>query len=100
MAQMGIRLVVLTETKFFNNRHPKAASGYTIMCSEAANAHQGGVALLWVEDDPKFEVESVQFRNGPHIVTFQVVTGDEQFYVVGVYIPQAARRELTVFGRH
>ncbi len=77
LTQMGIGLVVLTETKIVDDRHPKAASGYTIMCSEAVSAHQGGIALLWVEDDPKFEVKLVQFQNGPNIVPCQIVTGVE-----------------------
>ncbi len=42
---------------------------------------------MWKEDYPKFEVEMVLFNNGPYIVTFQLAMGDEQFYVVGVYIP-------------
>ncbi len=87
LVQMGIGLAVLIETKNIDNRHPKAASGYTIMCSEAASAHQGGATLLWVEDDPRFEVKSVQFQNGLNIMKFQVVTGNEQFYIVGVCIP-------------
>jgi hypothetical protein len=42
---------------------------------------------MWKEDDPKFEVESVLFNNGPNIVTFQLATRDEQFYVTEIYIP-------------
>jgi hypothetical protein len=87
LAQMGVGLAVLTETKLVDNKHPKTASGYTIMCSKAVSGHQGGVALMWKEDNPKFEVESVLFNNGPNIVTFQVTTGVERFYVIGVYIP-------------
>ena len=33
---------------------------------------------MWKEDDPKIEVESVLFNNGPNIVTFQLATGDER----------------------
>jgi hypothetical protein len=57
------------------------------MCSKAVSIRQGGVGLLWKEGDSRFEVESVAFRNGPNIVTFQVVTGDRRYYVVGTYIP-------------
>ena len=77
LAQMRVRLVVLTETKLVDDRHSKTASGYSIMCSKAVSGHQGGVALMWKEDDPKFEVESVLFNSGPNIVTF---------HVIGVYI--------------
>jgi hypothetical protein len=58
LAQMRVGLAVLTETKLVDDRHPKTASGYTIMCSKAVSGHQGGVALVWKENDPKFEVES------------------------------------------
>ena len=50
--------------------------------------HQArGSGLLWKDGDSRFEVESVAFKNGPNVVTFQVVTGDCRYYVVGVYIP-------------
>jgi hypothetical protein len=84
---MRVGLAVLTETKLVNDRHPKTASGYAIMCSKAVSGHQGGVALMWKEDDPKFVVELVLFNNGPNIVTFQLVMGDERLYVIGIYIP-------------
>jgi hypothetical protein len=84
LAKMEVGLAVLTETKLVDDRHPKTASGYTIMCSKAVSRHQGGVALMWKENDPKFEVELVLFNNGPNIVTFQLTTGDEQFYVIGI----------------
>ena len=39
LAQMEVGLAVLTETKLVDNRHPKTASGYTIMCSKAVSGH-------------------------------------------------------------
>ena len=87
LAQMRVGLAVLKETKLANNRHPKTASGYAIMCLKAVTGPQGGVPLMWKEDNPKFEVELVLFNNGPNIMTFQLATGDEQFYVIGIYIP-------------
>jgi hypothetical protein len=87
LAQMRVGLAVLTETKRVDNRHPKTASGYSIMCSKAVSGHQGGVTLMWKDDDPKVEVESVLFYNGPNIVTFQLATGDKRFYIIGTYIP-------------
>ena len=84
---MRVGLAVLTETKLVDDRHPKTASGYSIMCSKAERGHKGGVALMWKENDPKFEVKSVLFNNGPNIVTFQLTTGYEWFYVIGIYVP-------------
>ena len=76
LAQMGVDIAVLQETKIVEKKYTKAAAGYTIMCSKAVSIRQGGVGLLWKEGDSRFKVESVTFRNGPNIVTFQVVTGD------------------------
>ena len=92
LAQMRVGLVVLTETKLANDRHPKTASGYAIMCSKAVSRHQEGVVLMWTEDKPEFEVELVLFNNGPDIVTFQLATGDERFYLIGIYIPPDCNR--------
>ena len=91
LVQMRVGLAVLTETKLVDDRHPKTAYGYTIMCLKAVSGHQGGVALMWKEDDLQFTVESVLFNNGPNIVTFQVETGNVRFYVIGVYIPPDCR---------
>jgi hypothetical protein len=57
------------------------------MCSKAVSIRQGGMGLLWKDGDSRFKVESVAFKNRPNVVTFQVVTGDCWYYVVGVNIP-------------
>jgi hypothetical protein len=41
---------------------------------------------LWKENHQGFEVESAKFLT-PNLLTFQLVTGDERFYCMGVYIP-------------
>ena len=87
LAQMRVVLAVQTETKLVDNRHPKTTSGCAIMCLKAVSGHQGGIALMWKEDGLKYEVKLVLFNNGPNIVTFQLATGDERFYVMGIYIP-------------
>ncbi len=92
MAQMGIGLAVLMETKIVNDWYPKAAVGYTIMCYKAASSNQGGVALMWKEDNLKFEVKLVLFNNVANTLMFQLITRDEQFYVIGAYIPPNCMR--------
>ena len=76
LAQMGVDIAVLQETKIVNEKYTKAAAGYTIHCSKAVSIRQGGVGLLWKDIDSRFEVELVEFMNGPNVVTFQVVTGN------------------------
>ncbi len=42
---------------------------------------------MWKEDNLKFEVKLVLFNQSPNTLTSQLATGDEQFYVIGTYIP-------------
>jgi hypothetical protein len=86
LAQMGVGLTILTETKVTDDRHPRLASGYNILVSKAASHNQGGIALLWKENCGEYEVELVCIMT-PNLVTFQLVTSNEQFYCMGVYIP-------------
>jgi hypothetical protein len=87
MAQMGMGEAVLTVTNIVDNWYPKSTTKYTLMCSKVARCTQGGVALMWKEDKLKFEVELVLLSNGLNILTFQLITGDKGFYIVGAYIP-------------
>ena len=50
LAQMGVGLAILTETKVMDDRHPCLASGYKILTLKAASHNQGGIALLWKEN--------------------------------------------------
>jgi hypothetical protein len=67
------------------------AAGYTIMSSKVVSCSQGGMALTWREDNLKFKVKLVLFH-GPNTLTFQLTMGDEQIYVVGIYIPPSCTR--------
>jgi hypothetical protein len=91
LVQMGIEVEVLTETKFVNNWYPKSAMVYTIMCSKVVSCTQGGVALVWKENNLRFKVELGLFHC-PNTLTFQLTMGDEQFYCVRLYIPPNCTR--------
>jgi hypothetical protein len=86
LMQMGVGLAILMETKVTDSRHPCLASGYKILPSKVASHNQGGIALLWKENCGDYEVELACIVM-PNLLTFQLVTGDEQFYCMGVYIP-------------
>ena len=77
---------MVMETKITDARYTRLTSGYKILASKAASHNQGGIALLWKENHQGFEVESAIFLT-PTLLTFQLVTGDERFYCMGVYIP-------------
>jgi hypothetical protein len=44
--------------KVSNDQYPKFSSGYKIILLKAVSKNQGGVALLWKEGHPSFEVEA------------------------------------------
>ena len=48
--------------------------------------NQGGIALLWTENNWGFEVDSAKIVT-LNLLTFLLITGNEQFYCMGVYIP-------------
>ncbi len=89
LRQIGVGCGVLTETKLTDDWYPKFVSGYRVILSKAASPHQGGVALLWRElEDQGFLVEAAHIAS-PNNLTFQLVTGEDRFFVIGAYIPPA-----------
>jgi hypothetical protein len=50
--------------------------GFKIITSKVTSHNQGGIALLWKEDHPGYEVESARIVT-PNLLTFQLITGDE-----------------------
>ncbi len=60
-----------------------------MISSKAVSPHQGGIALLWREsEDQGFLVEAAHIAS-PNILTFQLITGEDRFFVIGAYIPPA-----------
>jgi exonuclease III len=88
LCHLGVGCAVLTETKLTNEQYPKLVLGYRVISLEAASPQQGGVALLWRVEHRDFEVEAVNIIS-PNILTFQLITGEDQFFVLGAYIPPA-----------
>jgi hypothetical protein len=86
LEQMGVGLAVLMETKLTDDRYTRLALGFKILASKATSHNQGGIALLWKENHSGYEVESAQIAT-PNLLTFQLITGDERFYYMGIYIP-------------
>ena len=86
LRQMGVGCCVLTETKLTNDRYLTLVPGYPVIASKAMSPRQGGIALLWEAGHQDFEVEAVQVRS-INLLTFQLVTGEEQYFVLGAYIP-------------
>ena len=85
-AQMGVGLAVSTETKVTDNHHSHPTSGYKILALKVISHSQGGIALLWGENNGGYKVELAQICM-PNLLTFQLIIGDERFYCMGIYIP-------------
>jgi hypothetical protein len=86
LRQMGVGCAVITKTKLTDARYPKHIEGYHVIALEATSPQQGGIALLWTAGHQDFEVEAVKIVS-PNVLTFQLVTGRVQFFVIGAYIP-------------
>ena len=72
--------------KVTNDWYSKSILGYRVLILKAASPHQGGIGLIWREDHKGFEVKAI-WPLTPNLMSFQLVTGNERFYVMGIYIP-------------
>jgi hypothetical protein len=93
LEQMGVGLAVLTETELTDDHYTRIASGFKILATKATSHNQGVIALLWKENHPGYEVELAQIAT-PNLLTFQLITGDERFYCMGIYIPPTDTMEV------
>jgi hypothetical protein len=81
LAQMGIGAAILMEMKITDDQYPKFTSGYKVITSKATSR----IALVWKEGHSSFEVEVARMVT-PNLLTFQLITEYEKFYVMGLYI--------------
>ena len=92
MASMAVDICLLTETKLTDRIYTRKSSGYEVVATNAVSKSQGGVALCWRSSE-SYEVEETR-ECGPNVITFELVTGEDRFYVVGCYIPPSDRVTL------
>ncbi len=74
LAQMGVGIGILTETKITNNRYPKSLSRYKVIVSKVVSPNQGGVGFIWREDHDGI-VKAIR-PTTPNLLTFNLVTGN------------------------
>ena len=100
LAKMGAGCAILSEMKITDDRYTCMTSGYKVLSTKAPSKHQGGIALLWQPEHEGFKVEATRVVT-PNLITFQLVMGDERYYLVGTYLPPNNRGggEATTFGR-
>ena len=82
---MDVDIAIIQETKLTGCIYTRFSSGYTVVATDAPSAHQGGIALCVRENDI-FEVEETKIWH-PNVLSFELVTGVDRYFVVGCYIP-------------
>jgi exonuclease III len=84
MDSLGVDIGLFQETKLTGDIYTRFSSGYSVIASNAPSAWSGGVAFFYREHD-SFEVEEQKIW-GPNVLSFQMVTGRDRYFVVGAYI--------------
>ena len=91
---LGVDIILLTEAKLTQGIYARNSSGYSVLATDAASPHQGGVALCVKNgDDNLFEVEGTT-KHGPNVIAFHLETGCKRYYIVGAYIPPSDRKTI------
>ncbi len=83
---MGVGCAILLEMKIIDDHYTPMTLGYKVLTTKAPSKHQGGIALLWQPEHEAFEIEATKIMT-LNLITFQLVTGDQRYYVIGIYIP-------------
>jgi hypothetical protein len=81
LVQMGVNCAVSTKVKITNDKYLRCMFRFKVILLKATSHSQGGIALLWNKGHASFKIVT------PNLLTFQLITGYEQFYVMGTYIP-------------
>ncbi len=82
---MDVDIGVFLESKVTGRIYTRSSSGYPVVPSDAPSTHQGGIALIW-RPNKSYEVEDWQICE-PNVLLFTIVTGSQQFFAMGCYIP-------------
>ena len=85
MESLGVNIGILQETKLTKGIYTRHYSNYSGIATDANSVSHGRVALVW-RDNNRFKVKEVK-KHGPNVLTFQLVTGWDHFFIVGAYIP-------------
>ena len=82
---MHTNIAVVQKVKLSGGKHTRLSSEYADMAIDVKQARIGGFALLW-EESELYKLEEAKAR-GPNVITFELMTGSDRYYVVGCYIP-------------
>ena len=90
---LNVDIAVLQETKVTGGVYTRNTSGYKVFSTNAPSPRQGGVAIAWRDEHPAFEVEEATER-AANVLTFELVTAEVRWFVVGCYIPPSDAKVL------
>ena len=102
MYQANMDLRILQEKKLTDGIYTRGSAGYSVIATNAPSRHRSGVALFY-RSKPHFVVEAVE-KFGPNVLGFQIATGAQQWYIVGVYTApedtETMERVVEAIARH
>jgi hypothetical protein len=93
MKLMGVNFGILLETKLTKEVYTRWSSSYHTQATHAPSAWQGGISLFSRASD-LYEVKEVEMR-GPNVLSFLLVSGATQYYIMGCYVPPNNLTTLT-----
>ena len=80
MYQANMDLRIFQETKLTDGIYTRGSDEYSAVTTYTPSRHRGRV-LVFHRPPPRFVVEAVQ-QKGPNVVSFQLETGERQWYIV------------------
>jgi hypothetical protein len=86
-------LTLAAETKLTKGVYTRWSSSYHVRATHAPSTWQRGISLFWRASD-LYEVKEVEMR-GPNVLSFLLVLGTTQYYIVGCYNSPNALTTLT-----
>jgi exonuclease III len=86
MHQMRVDLGILTETKIDNDMYTRDCCGYMIFATHSKSQFQGGVALFYQTENPRWCIEG-EMAHGQNVISCILISGDHRWNLLGVYIP-------------
>ena len=92
MSQANMDLGILQETKLRDGIYTRGSAGYSVIATDAPSRHRGGVTIFYLSAS-HFVVEAVE-KFGPNVIGFQLATGLQRWYIVGVYLSPEDTRTM------
>ena len=84
VSQANTELDIFQDTNITDELYTRGSAGYIVVATDVLSRHRSGVAVFY-QPAPHFSVDAVR-KFGPNVVSFQMVMGERQWYIVGCYL--------------